>query len=171
MSRISRFLSYFLITFFLLRMLLTFFFICLLVPQLTPALRERTCELHSAAQWGYRRIHQRYPWISLSTIRYTIKKEHERRSGVSKPRPGRPKKLNETDKVRLLNAVTENPRVTHEDLLAEKRKAQQLEFRLIEIYPTVDSFLLSSALRSERGMLNTGTRRGKGSISAEVSNR
>ena len=30
--------------------------------------------------------------ISLSTIRYTIKKEPERREGVSKPRSGRPKK-------------------------------------------------------------------------------
>jgi hypothetical protein len=60
--------------------------------ELTPALRERICELH-AIGWGYRRIHQRYPWIPLSTIRYTIKKEHERREGVSKPRSGRPKKL------------------------------------------------------------------------------
>lgn len=30
--------------------------------------------------------------IALSTIRYTIKKEPERREGVSKPRSGRPKK-------------------------------------------------------------------------------
>jgi transposase len=69
--------------------------------ELTPAVRERICELHSAVKWGYKRIHKRYPWISLSTIRYTIKKEHERRSGVSKPRSGRPKKLNEAEKVRL----------------------------------------------------------------------
>ncbi|OQE34068.1 hypothetical protein PENCOP_c019G06516 [Penicillium coprophilum] len=87
--------------------------------ELTPALRERICELHSAAHWGYRRIHQRYPWISISTIRYTIKKEHERRAGVSKPRSGRPRKLDTTDKVRLLDAISENPRITHEDLLAE----------------------------------------------------
>jgi hypothetical protein len=45
--------------------------------ELTPALRERICELH-AINWGYKRIHKRYPWISLSTIRYTIKKEPER---------------------------------------------------------------------------------------------
>ena len=87
--------------------------------ELTPALRKRICELHSAVQWGCRRIQQRYPWISLSTIRYTIKKEHKRRSSVSKPRYGRSKKLNETDKARLLDAIKENPRVTHEDLLAE----------------------------------------------------
>jgi hypothetical protein len=32
--------------------------------------------------------------ISLSGIRWTIKKEHKRRAGVLKPCPGRPKKLN-----------------------------------------------------------------------------
>lgn len=86
---------------------------------LTPALRERICELHSAVHWGYKRIHKRYPWVSISTIRYTIKKEQERRIGVSKPRSGRPKKLNEEDKKRLLDAIEDNPRVTHEDLLSE----------------------------------------------------
>ncbi|KAF3391222.1 Sterol 3-beta-glucosyltransferase UGT80A2, partial [Penicillium rolfsii] len=44
--------------------------------ELTPALRERICELHSIG-WGYKRIHKRYPWISLGGIRYTIKKEPE----------------------------------------------------------------------------------------------
>jgi transposase len=87
--------------------------------ELTPALRERICELHSAAQWGYKRIHKRYPWISLSTIRYTIKKEHERRAGVSKPRSGRPKKLDKSDKVRLFEAIHGNPRITREDLLTK----------------------------------------------------
>ena len=87
--------------------------------ELTPALRERTCELHSAVKWGYKRIHKRYPWISVSTIRYTIKKEHERHAGVSKPRSGRPRKLDKTDKVRLLDAIKENPRVIYEDLLTE----------------------------------------------------
>ncbi|KAJ5512190.1 hypothetical protein N7463_001742 [Penicillium fimorum] len=70
---------------------------------LTPAIRERICELHSIG-WGYKRIHTRYPAIPLSTIRYTVKKESERREGVSKPRSGRPKKLTEADKDRLLNA-------------------------------------------------------------------
>jgi hypothetical protein len=59
--------------------------------ELTPAIRERICELH-AIDWGYKRIHQRYPTIPISTIRYTIKKEPERREGVSKRRSGRPKK-------------------------------------------------------------------------------
>ena len=86
--------------------------------ELTPALRERIYELH-AIQWGYRRIHKRYPWIPLSTIRYTIKKEHERREGVSKPRSRRPKKLTESDKGCILEAIHDNPKITYEDLLAE----------------------------------------------------
>ncbi|OQE81743.1 hypothetical protein PENNAL_c0039G09391 [Penicillium nalgiovense] len=49
--------------------------------ELTPAIRERICELH-AIGWGYKRIHTRYPDIALSTIRYTVKKEKERRDGV-----------------------------------------------------------------------------------------
>ncbi|KAJ5265420.1 hypothetical protein N7524_006438 [Penicillium chrysogenum] len=86
--------------------------------ELTPAIRECICELH-AIGWGYRRIHTRYPDISLSTIRYTVKKESERRDGVSKPRSGRPKKLTEADKDLILNAVRENPKITAEELLAK----------------------------------------------------
>ena len=86
--------------------------------ELTPALRERICELHDIG-WGYRRIHRRYPWIPLSTIAYTIKKEPERKLGISKPRSGRPKKLTEDDKSRILYVIAEQPRVTYEDLLSE----------------------------------------------------
>ncbi|KAJ5479957.1 hypothetical protein N7530_005466 [Penicillium desertorum] len=86
--------------------------------ELTPAIRERICELH-AIGWGYRRIHKRYPDISLSTIRYTVNKESERRDGVSKPRPGRPKKLTEADKDLILNAIREDPKITAEELLAK----------------------------------------------------
>ncbi|KAJ5493973.1 hypothetical protein N7463_010060 [Penicillium fimorum] len=85
---------------------------------LTPAIRERICELHSIG-WGYKRIHTRYPAIPLSTIRYTVKKESERREGVSKPRSGRPKKLTEADKDRLLNAIHGDPKITAEDMLTE----------------------------------------------------
>lgn len=54
------------------------------------------------------------------SLDYTLyyQKEHERRAGVSKPRSGRPKMLNEAEKVRLLDAVHKNPRITREDLLA-----------------------------------------------------
>ncbi|OQE64569.1 hypothetical protein PENNAL_c0221G04517, partial [Penicillium nalgiovense] len=79
--------------------------------ELVPAIRERICELH-AIGWGYRRIHKRYPDISLTTIRYTVNKESERRDGVSKPRSGRPKKLTEADKGIILNAIHEDPKIT-----------------------------------------------------------
>ncbi|OGE49971.1 hypothetical protein PENARI_c019G06796 [Penicillium arizonense] len=86
--------------------------------ELTPAIRERICELH-AIGWGYKRIHGRYPYIPLSTIRYTVTKEKERRDGVSKPRSGRPKKLTEADKDRLLTAIHGDPKTTAQDLLTE----------------------------------------------------
>ena len=86
--------------------------------ELTPAIRERICELY-AIGWGYKRIHGRYPYIPLSTIRYTIIKEKERREGVSKARSGRIKKLTEAEKDRLLNAIHGDPKVTAEDLLKE----------------------------------------------------
>ena len=88
------------------------------LKELTPALRERICELYDIG-WGYRRIHRRYPWIPLSTIAYTVKKEPARKLGVSKSRPGRPKKLTEDDKARILHVIAETPRVTYKDLLSE----------------------------------------------------
>lgn len=77
--------------------------------EFTPTLRARICELHNIG-WGYKRIHKRYSWIPLSTIAYTIKKEPERRDGVSKPRPGRPKKLTKADQTHILGVIDENPR-------------------------------------------------------------
>lgn len=67
----------------------------------------------------FRRIQKRYPWVSISGIRYTIKKDRERLSGVTKQRSGRPIKLDEADRERLLNAIDENPKITQEDMLAE----------------------------------------------------
>lgn len=87
--------------------------------ELTPALRERICELHDAAGWGYKRIQKRYPFVSLSGIRYTIKKDRERIGGVTKPRSGRPRKLDEADQEKLKRAIAENPKITREDMLAE----------------------------------------------------
>ena len=86
--------------------------------EFTPALRARICELSQGAGWGYKRIQKRYPWVSLSGIRHTIKKDRERLNGVSKPRSGRPRKLDDTDRQRLLNAIDENPKITRLDLLA-----------------------------------------------------
>lgn len=84
--------------------------------ELTPAVRERICEL-SAVGWSYRSIHKRYPWVSISGIRYTIKKERERLDGVTKPRSGRPKKLDDADRERLFAAVRSNPEIKREELL------------------------------------------------------
>jgi transposase len=69
--------------------------------ELTPALRERICELYDAAKWGYKRIQKGCPLISVSTVRYTIKKDRERLGGVSKPRSGRPRKLDKADQEKL----------------------------------------------------------------------
>ncbi|KAJ5655028.1 hypothetical protein N7490_002031 [Penicillium lividum] len=70
--------------------------------ELTSATRERICELH-AIGWGYKRIHQ----------------QPERRAGVSKVRSGRPKKLSEAEKDRILEVIHGNARTTYEDLLSE----------------------------------------------------
>jgi transposase len=88
------------------------------LKELTPAIRERICELH-AIRWGYKRIYTRYPYIPLAIIRYTIKKESERRDGMLKPRPGRLKKLTKADKDRILNAIHGDPKIIAEDLLTK----------------------------------------------------
>jgi hypothetical protein len=101
--------------------------------ELTPAIRERICELHSAAKWGYKRIHQRYPTVSLSTIRYTIKKEHERRDGVSKPRSGRPKKpkdankAKDADKVQDADQVQDADKGKHADKVKDTNQVQDAD--------------------------------------------
>ncbi|KAJ5158792.1 uncharacterized protein N7500_008443, partial [Penicillium coprophilum] len=68
---------------------------------------------------GYRRIHNRYPYIPISTIQYTVKKESERRVGISKPRSRRPKKLTKANKDQILNAIHRNPKIIAEDLLTK----------------------------------------------------
>ena len=93
--------------------------------ELTPALRERICELH-AIGWGYKRIHSQYPYIPRSTILYTIKKESERRGGLSKQRTRRPHKLSEVHKDRVLEVIHGNPRIKHQDLLAEANYATKV---------------------------------------------
>ncbi|KXG52020.1 Guanylate kinase/L-type calcium channel [Penicillium griseofulvum] len=95
--------------------------------ELTPAIRERICELHSAAKWGYKRIHRRYPNVSLSTIRYTIKKEHERHDGVSKPRSGRPKKPKDANKVKDADKVQDADQVQDADKVKDAERAQDTD--------------------------------------------
>ena len=86
--------------------------------ELTLAIRERIYKLR-AIGWSYRRIYIRYLQIPLSIIKYTIKKEPERKASVSKLRSGRLSKLDITDKARLFEVITKNPKITYEDLLAE----------------------------------------------------
>jgi transposase len=103
-------------------------------PELTPALRERICELHDAAGWGYKRIHKRYPFVSLSGFQYTIKKESERTGGVTKARSGRPKKLDEADQEKLKRAITKNPKITREEMLAEvSHKVKPLFYKILAV--------------------------------------
>lgn len=109
--------------------------------ELTPALRERICELH-AIGWGYKHIHSRYPYVPRSTIQYTIKKESERRGGISKPRTGRPHKLSEVQKDRIREVLHGNPRIKHQDLLAEADYVIKL--------PAMKAFLKDESLRKWR---------------------
>ena len=67
-------------------------------PELDPHLRTRICELRNTAKWSYRAIQKAYPTISLSTIHYTVQKEHEREKNQSKSRPGKPRKPAEGDR-------------------------------------------------------------------------
>jgi transposase len=105
--------------------------------ELTPALRERICELHSAAGWGYKRIQKRYPFISISGVRYTIKRDRERIGGVTKPRTGRPRKLDEADREKLLDTIAKNPKITREDMLAKV----SYKVSIILLYAIIYSFL------------------------------
>ncbi|KAJ5578367.1 uncharacterized protein N7459_007331, partial [Penicillium hispanicum] len=105
--------------------------------ELTPALREHIYELHSAAKWGYKRIHKRYPFVSLSGIRYTIQKDHERLNG----------KLTEADHKQLLTAIEENPKITCEDMLAEvSHKVKQFNINTIRLKIRLKSSSLISVL-------------------------
>jgi transposase len=61
-------------------------------------MRARICELHTNAKMGYKRIHQVYLEISISTIWNTIKKEQERINQQLKPCAGPPEKLTAEDK-------------------------------------------------------------------------
>jgi len=74
------------------------------------------CELHNAAEWGYKRIQERYPFVPLSTFDTLIKKDRERIGGVTKARTERPKKLDEADQEKLLAAIAKNQKITCKDI-------------------------------------------------------
>lgn len=86
--------------------------------ELSPQMRSRMCELHSYGL-SYRKIHELYLEIPLSTIKYTGRKEADRLNCVSLPRSGRPRQLSEDDRDHLYEISTQNPHITMPDLLAE----------------------------------------------------
>lgn len=88
-------------------------------PDLDPHIRTRICELRNTAKWSYKEIHRAYPTVSLSTIKYTVRKEGERHKNASKPRSSRPRKLTEDDRDHIYEVVTTNPYIQQEDLLTE----------------------------------------------------
>jgi transposase len=86
--------------------------------ELDPYTRTRICELKNTAGWSYKQIQQEYPTIPKSTIQSTIRREAQRVDNHSIARSGRPRKLSEEDRDRILEAIHGNPRITREDLLA-----------------------------------------------------
>lgn len=87
--------------------------------ELSPQLRSRICELRTNARLTYRQIHQLHPEVPLSTIKYTVKVESQRKDCATLLRPGRPPKLSEDDRDHLYEVVTDNPTIKQVDLLAE----------------------------------------------------
>lgn len=84
--------------------------------ELDPTMRARICELHTTAHWGYKKIHNKHPEISISTIRYTIKKEKERLNQASKPRSGRPSILSLEEKEGLIEKARSEPHIKYIEL-------------------------------------------------------
>ncbi|KAI8683215.1 hypothetical protein LRP88_04812 [Fusarium phalaenopsidis] len=85
--------------------------------ELSPQLRARLCELRDRG-YSFRQIHHCHREVPLSTIRYTIKQEAKRKENASLPRSGAPRKLTGEQRDQLYEAVTTNPHITHQDLLA-----------------------------------------------------
>jgi transposase len=87
--------------------------------ELSPQTRSRICELHSIG-YGAKRIHNIHWEISLSTIKYTIKKESVRVNNQSLPRSGTPRKLSEEEKDHLYDhAIHKNPHIKIRELVNE----------------------------------------------------
>jgi transposase len=86
--------------------------------QLAPHERVRLVEL-KAIGWSYTEIHERYPYIPIGTIKTTVARAEKRGpTQAALPRSGTPKKLDETDRLRILEAISENPRIKYDALLA-----------------------------------------------------
>lgn len=94
---------------------------------LNPPRRRQELDVYTRTQittlksngFSYREIASKYPTIPIGTIKSTVNREKTRIKNETSPRSGCPRKLNENDKERLLDAIDENPRVKSDDLLAE----------------------------------------------------
>lgn len=88
--------------------------------ELSPSLRMRICQAH-ADGLGYKAIARQLSNYNITrdTVRYTLSKEAERVSGISKPREGRPRKLTEKEKNMFVKEVRENPSRTMRELHSE----------------------------------------------------
>ena len=83
--------------------------------ELTPTTRARICELHSIG-WSYKKIHDRYPNVSYSTIRYTVKKEASRKDQLSNYRSRQPKKLSPEQQAELIRKTEEENHIKMREL-------------------------------------------------------
>lgn len=86
--------------------------------QLDAFTRTKLVELKKVAGWTYKQIHTQYPSIPINIIKTTIARESKRIDNKTSSRSGRPRKLDENDKSKLLETIDTNPRITYEDLLA-----------------------------------------------------
>ena len=116
--------------------------------ELDPTTRARICELHSIG-WGYKRIHSKYSFVSLSTIRNTIKSESSRSNQRSLSRSGAPKKLSPHQEAELIkveedehikmrelqNAVNSVSKSTVKRLFRNIHKHKWIQCKLPELQP------------------------------------
>ncbi|PMD21255.1 hypothetical protein NA56DRAFT_659243 [Hyaloscypha hepaticicola] len=89
-------------------------------PDLKPELRARISELRSI-QWSYKRIHVKYPEVSLSAIINACQREATRNDrSLTTPRTGAPRKLSLTDRGHVYDIISfRDPYIKNRDLLHE----------------------------------------------------
>lgn len=83
--------------------------------EIPPTVRARICELHSIG-WSYKKIHERFPFISYSSVRYTVKKEASRRDQRSQYRSGQPKKLSPEQERELIQKTQQDEHIKMREL-------------------------------------------------------
>lgn len=99
--------------------------------ELDPFVRTRLCEL-KAYGLSYRKIHELYRHIPLSTIKTTVLMEKKRVNNASLPRPGHPRKLTAEHRDHLYELSKSDPHIKLDDMLSEvdhvvkKRSIQRL---------------------------------------------